>query len=216
VKLDKLGKKIRREVVANPKKAVLLGVMAVVALYFWAPLVRGWLSADKATTEAGEAAVPSVAASAATAPAPTTASDRPTWRQIIEWMPNDSRTMIAPSLTTARDPFELPTSEVVKLKGESKPEVRRPPLTASSVGLSLTSTIIGPQRRVAQINGRTYTEGQTIDVGKERDSVPTKVQLIEVHPRRVVLQCGEDRLELVIPEPGSSDKIEIMEIVGSK
>ncbi len=37
--LEKLTKQLRRDVAANPKKAALLGLMVVVALYFWGPLV---------------------------------------------------------------------------------------------------------------------------------------------------------------------------------
>jgi hypothetical protein len=216
VKLDKIAKTLRREVAANPKKATFLGVMALVALYLWMPLVRGWLSVEKATPEAGAAAEPSVAASTTAPPARTTASDRPTWREIIEWMPKDSRTMIAPSLSAVRDPFELPKEQIARIKGEDKPEMRSPTPTAGPAGLLLTSTIIGPQRRVAQINGKTYAEGQAIDVGREHDAAVRTFHLVEIHPRRAVLQCGEDRLELVIPEPGDSQKIEITEVLGGK
>ena len=44
MKLDKLAKRLGRDLAANPKKAAALGVMALVALYFRAPLVWGWFS----------------------------------------------------------------------------------------------------------------------------------------------------------------------------
>ena len=50
MKLDKLVKQIGRDAAANPKKAALLGVMAVLALYFWAPLLVGWFSPSKRKT----------------------------------------------------------------------------------------------------------------------------------------------------------------------
>lgn len=130
-------------------------------------------------------------------------------------MHNDPRTMIASPLTTTRDPFALPTVEVAKTKTEPKAEEQRQSVAAVAARLTLTSTIIGPQRRVAQINGKTYAVGQAIDAGKENGSARATFQLIEVHPRRAVLQCGEERFELTIPEPGKSDKIEILGAIGS-
>jgi len=73
----------------------------------------------------------------------------------------------------------------------------------------LTSTILGPQRRVAQINGKSYTVGQTIEVAREKNPIQATFKLLEDHPRRVVLQSDEGPMELTIPEPGSSGKIEI-------
>ena len=73
----------------------------------------------------------------------------------------------------------------------------------------LTSTILGPERRVAQINGKSYMEGQTIEVEREKNSIHATYKLMEVHPRRVVLQSDEGPLELIIPEPNGSGKIEI-------
>ena len=43
VKLDKLAKQARRDLLANPKKAALLGLMLLVAAYFWGPLLWKWL-----------------------------------------------------------------------------------------------------------------------------------------------------------------------------
>ena len=44
VKLDKLTKQLRRDIAANPKKAAALGLMVLVALYFWGPLVWSWFA----------------------------------------------------------------------------------------------------------------------------------------------------------------------------
>ena len=39
--LGRLGKKARNELMRNPKKSAILGVICLVALYFWLPLLRG-------------------------------------------------------------------------------------------------------------------------------------------------------------------------------
>ena len=47
VKIGNIAKQLRREATANPKKASVLGLLAVVALWFWAPLVWGWIFASE-------------------------------------------------------------------------------------------------------------------------------------------------------------------------
>ena len=90
MRLDKLGKKLRREIAASPKKAALLGLITVAALYFWAPLVLGWLGKDKATPSA-EPTPAAAAEPSATQPAPPTAvadapPSLPSWEQVVQWM----------------------------------------------------------------------------------------------------------------------------------
>ncbi|MBW8884592.1 MAG: hypothetical protein JF612_07410, partial [Planctomycetia bacterium] len=46
VNLEKLAKQLRRDTAANPKKAAALGLMILVALYFWGPLAWKWFSAS--------------------------------------------------------------------------------------------------------------------------------------------------------------------------
>jgi hypothetical protein len=225
VNLSKLGKKLRREAATNPKKAALLGLAALVALYFWTPLVRGWIGKSDpsmaTTTVAQSAATPVAAATASVAtPAGQTSerkarADRPSWQQIVEWMRNDSRTMTAPSLITTRDPFQPATIEAAATKPIEQPSPKPPAIAPTAAGLVLTSTIIGPQRRVAQINGKTYAVGQTIEVRKEKEALGIAFRLIEVQPRRAVLETAGQRFELMIPEPNKSGKIQFLEVVGS-
>ena len=47
MKLDKLLKRLKRDAAASPQKAGALGLMVVVALYFWAPLVMKHLPKGK-------------------------------------------------------------------------------------------------------------------------------------------------------------------------
>jgi hypothetical protein len=112
-----------------------------------------------------------------------------------EFMQNCPRTMTAPTLTTAIDPFEMPTIEVARPNA--------PAVAPTAAGLALTSTIIGPQRRIAQINGKTYAVGQTVESVKESGSAAFK--LVEVQPRRAVLEANGQQFELLIPEPGRSE-----------
>jgi hypothetical protein len=216
----KLGKKLRREAVANPKKAAFLGLAALLAVYFWMPLVRGWIGKDEKNAVEVAAKPNAVQNSLSpTSAAATTESaakeTRPPWPQIIEWMHSDPRTMTAPPLTKTRDPFESPAVDVAATQAAEQPKPKLPAITPAAAGLALTSTIIGPQRRIAQINGRTYVVGQTIEGVKEKESLSAAFKLIEIHPRRAVLEAEGQRFELLIPEPGKSGKIDILGAVGS-
>ena len=65
-----------------------------------------------------------------------------------------------------------------------------------------------------QINGKSYSVGQIIETAKDKerdkDSTATKYNLIEVSPRRAVLEADGERFELTIPEPSQSDKIQLL------
>ena len=132
VNLEKLGKGLRREVATNPKKAALLGLAVIVAVYFWIPLVWGWIGKTTRTRLRRDGAAPdgaatgSAAAAAAEPPAKPAKPDRPSWQQIIHWMHNDPQTMTAPSLTKTRDPFEPPKTEVAEKK-PIEPTKPKPP-----------------------------------------------------------------------------------------
>jgi hypothetical protein len=220
VNLVKLGKKLRREARANPKKAVFLGVAALVAVYFWMPLVWGWIGKSDpkmATPDVSAGATSTVAAAppAGESAAKPSVPERPNWQQIIRWMHDDPRTMTAPPLMTTRDPFEPPKIEVAETKPVEPPKPKPSAIAPTAAGLVLTSTIIGPQRRVAQINGKTYAVGQTVEALKQKEAVGAAFRLVEVQSRRAVLEADGQRFELSIPEPGKSGKIEFLGAVGS-
>lgn len=200
----------------------MLGLVTVLALYFWAPLLRGWFASDQAgvqaTTEAAPATVAAGVQPAAVAPV---ASEKPavrlpSWQQVVEWRQKDPRTMIAPVLTQTRDPFESPKGDAPEMTAEETLKAKPPVITPKAAGLVLTSTIIGAQRRVVQINGNSYSVGQTIEVAKDKDSARMKYKLIEVHPRRAVLEADGERFELTIPEPERSDKIQFLGAVNGQ
>lgn len=124
--------------------------------------------------------------------------------------------MIAPVMTQTRDPFEAPQAELAQRSVEAKQDAKLPTVTPAAAGLVLTSTIIGPQRRVVQISGKTYSVGQSIEVAKEKESLHATFKLVEVHSRRAVLESAGERFELTIPEPGKSGKIELLGAVGGR
>jgi hypothetical protein len=198
----------------------LLGLAALVAVYFWVPLVWGWFgkrdpNMTVTPVQTGSTTTPAVTTVAVTMPVGASASQaatkpaRPSWQQVTSWMHDDQRTMTAPPLTQTRDPFQPAKIEVVETKPIERLKPRLPIVTLSASGLTLTSTIIGPQRRIARINGKTYGVGQTITVAKDKEA-PVTFKLIEVKPRHAVLEAEGQRFELSIPEPTKSNRIELL------
>lgn len=225
--LSNLGKRLKREAAANPKKAAILGIVVLVALYFWAPLTWKWLrkafssdTTDVATDSAPIGAIagtPPAASSATEAtvkPAAAIASpgvNQPSWEQIAAWMEKDPRTKVGPLLQNVRNPFAASPDEMKDEQAEEAvvAKARAAAITPDAAGLTLTGTVIGPNRRVVFINGKSYKEGETVVVDKPAFGGPIAFTVIDVQPYKVVLQLGDNRYELTTPKP-SSDKIEII------
>lgn len=216
MKPGSLWKKLKREAKANPGKAVILGIVAVVALYFWVPLVWGWVGKSNANAGVEVVQLPPTAAISpsptdpSVAPAsPSPSIEHPSWLQIAQGMENDPRTKTALPLTTTRDPFQSPQAlEEDSKKAADSEELKPRFMTPAEAGLVLTSTVTGAERRIAQINGKTYTEGQTIPAAKD-STRGVSFTLVEIQPRRVVLEADSQRYDLTIPEPGKTSNIEI-------
>ena len=218
MKLNRLYKRLRREIRTNPGKAGVLGLLLLVALYYWTPLVWGWVAPDR-PADASMAEVPSLGAAAAgpaapTQPVPTpSAASKPEthpWEQLVQWIEQDPATCPVADLSAGRDPFRAVKPETPETETDDtqqQPEPVPPVLTPQSLGLQLSSTVIGPRRRVALIDGKTYQEGQAIYWAGDGQEI--EFRLAEVHPRRVVLQWMGERFELAIPQPKRSGRIEL-------
>jgi hypothetical protein len=85
-----------------------------------------------------------------------------------------------------------------------------PPVEASpeSLKLVLSGTILSPNRRVARINGRTYTIGDTIEAAG-KDGKLVEFVVTEIETRRVALERLGKRYELKIHSPGQPGRIEL-------
>jgi len=218
VSFNRIARQLRREAVANPKKAGFLGLLAVVALWFWAPLVAGWFADEDAAAVAKDKAPPKAAAAlkppaAIGEPAPA-ATQRPqevqySWQQLVQWMDNDPRTLPPEAIAGQRDPFASvgPRPVVEKVETESD-KIALADATPETLGMVLSSTIVGPERRVAMINGRPYAEGKIVQLVK--DGQPIEFKLAEVHLRSVLLEHNGERFELKAADPAHSGRIELL------
>ena len=175
VKLDKLAKQARRDLLANPKKAALLGLMLLVAAYFWGPLLWKWLvpAGGSKGGKGSQTALILEDDPAEATPLAKPGALRPfRWEKVRQQIRGD-RFMVPASFEKHwPDPFApLPVAVQTQTEPGGKsgpgtsPEKPAGELTPESAGLRLASVAIGPRRRTATISGDTYREGETIEVG---------------------------------------------------
>ncbi|MCI0358694.1 MAG: hypothetical protein L0211_09450 [Planctomycetaceae bacterium] len=212
MKLDKLARQIRRDLAASPKKAAALGLMVLVALYFWAPLVWGWIKSAKGDAK------PVVAASEVILedePADPAKSVRKQGR-VFSWEKVRRKVVADPHMTPAlydatwSDPFRPDRSPA------AGPATARAPTASSQVdpaalGMKVTSVAIGPQHRTAIINGEKYREGELVPLmGANRQPVAgIEFRLVHVgfHEVQLEYQAVTFTLELSRPRLAPGDSI---------
>ncbi|MGA2061939.1 MAG: hypothetical protein ABSG67_15745 [Thermoguttaceae bacterium] len=207
--IQKISKQIKHEIAAHPKKAIVLGIMMVVGLFIWIPHVLGWLNKSEEGPKSSGTQVAVNMSPGQTNSANNLSANKEnkplqySWKEVLKWMNNDPRTRPAQQLTIDRDPFQGSKEATDETKEEA--EAKAPPVSPASLGMALTSTIIGPNGGIARIGGRTYNQGQTIEAVKEGRNY--KFVLTEIHDRKVVLELEGESFELSIPEPGTSGRM---------
>jgi hypothetical protein len=210
VKLDKLAKQLRRDLSASPKKAAALGVMLLVAAYFWLPMVGGWLVPESKRKPVATGSV------ILEDEQPTSGSARSKLGGTFPWEQVRRRMLADPLMASAEydaswvDPFRVdPRVEQAVLAG---PATAEPPPSASldptSVGLVLTGAVVGPKRRTAIISGRSYFEGETVKPSAAVGPAPIEFRLETITSRGVELAAGGKRykLELARARLGADDE----------
>jgi len=217
VKLDKLVKQIRRDATANPKKAALLGLMGLVALYFWAPLAWKWLApaAGKKSSKVGKVAL-------ILTDDPVEANDKAKgrvvsnfrWEKIRQLIEKDSRMSPATFEASWLDPFvSWPTqqeNEAEPMSGASVAPPSLPDVEPGDAGLTLTSVVISSRRSTATINGELYREHDVISASvKDHPMNVLEFRIVRIGRQAVQLE-REGRtylLELTKPALAHGDEI---------
>ncbi len=203
-----LATKLQREVQANPVKAGALGLLLLVAGYFWAPLLMGFfkssetpVAAEPAATPPLNSAAPGTASVGQTDPQAGPDTTTYDWRKHAQLADEDPLMRPDVELPGDRDPFDSPeitAPPVTPQPAETQPVIAEP-LTPADLGLVLGTTLLGPHKKVAEIGGKSYTVGDLIDIGDEAGGASFEV--LEIEPRRVVLGSEGMRYELTISRP---------------
>jgi hypothetical protein len=205
--INRVVNQVRREATANPKQAAILGLLMLVAVYYWAPLIWGWVTPT--ATAAESATVQSADASARpTKPSsPQKVSVKPqqqNWQDLASWRKSDPYSTTASSLSSLNNPFVTNPDD----ESDATPQVRTQHAITSpaELGLTLTSTIVGANS-IALINGRAYRVGRAIIV--EHGGGRHVFELVEVGPRSAILSQGGVEFALTMERTDSGSGLNL-------
>ncbi len=233
VNLGKIKKKLRREVAAHPAKSAILGILCVVALWFWTPLVWGWVSPRgagttvKAAQELGGPQLPGLLPVAIAAADTEPNAPVHSWQQVVQWMEQDPRTQpVGPVLasrgpatalvsdwlpwsrreTVGRDPFFRPQPvETLTDKKERERGAEPSPTPPPVSPRDAGASVTGVIAGPA--GGAAMINGRTYLEGEQvhllKDGVSYAFHLVEIRPGKVVLTRDGTRYELNIPQSAS-------------
>lgn len=184
--LGKLRKQLTREFKANPKKSAILGLLALVGCYFWLPLLANWAKRPKAPSARELMAAMSNQSPTATTTSTLSAPSQETmaWDKLAAALDRDPHMQPAARLPLERNPFAATASPAETVEEEQEAVAHAAAqLTVDDLGLVLSSTVVGPQARLALLNGRVYREGSEL---LTTDGVA--LNLTHIAPGHVVLE----------------------------
>lgn len=215
VKLDNLIRRLRREIAASPKKAAILGLLLLVAIWYWFPLVWGWVAPESTPTAAAPA--PQTVSTQVKDEGPTAPGSESkeanthSWKQIAQWIESDPRTVALSDLQGRTDPFD-PVQQPIEEENQQEKvnalaAAEPPDADPASLGLVVSSTVVGPRGQAALINGRTYRRGETVRL--EHDGRAIDFKLVEIRADGVTLQRNNRPYDVRLPEPSLSGRLEM-------
>jgi len=198
--MGNLGNRLKRELIRSPVKAAVLGLVCLIAVWYWAPLLKGWVTGGsetppdivvKPTETEGPGSKPTALAKKNVK---KTSSSVSSWQMLAKWLAEDPRAKPAVLQMGHRDPFRpagLPTPEELlqreqeererkeeKERAEREAALAELELDFSDLKLVLGGTVVGKRFRSATINGNTYLirndaanpDGRTIRIGLGKGS----------------------------------------------
>ncbi len=191
---QRLSRQLQRDLKANRKKAAMLGVLALVAGWFWYPLVFKPKPGDAAAPVAAVASVPVSSTTPTTVVASGSKDTRLAWQDLSRWMTDDPQMQpYVPRDGELRNPFQDRTDSKIV---EPEPEPAVPSFVGvepSDLGLVLTSTAVGRNKRFASISGQRYEEGSNVPT-----SAGVAFKLKRVKPSQVILEHDDQQITLNI------------------
>jgi hypothetical protein len=216
--MDKLVKQLRRDLATNPKKAAALGLMLLVALYFWGPLAWKWFSAS-GNKRSGKVNLASLILTDDPAEPSQQSKARGgakfKWEKARQLIRQDPRMVSAVFDPSWHDPFGKPISpvqdSVVEAAQTEAATSAAAIAEAKNLGIVLESVIISLRSRVATINGEACHEGDVITVkDKQHKGTTYRFRVVRIRRQGVDLEVGGRTftLELMQPRLSSGDEIE--------
>lgn len=220
VNLEKLAKQLRRDMAANPKKAVALGLMVLVALYFWGPLLAKWMSGNgskRAGTMDTANLILTDDPSEPTQQSRSRSGAKFRWERVRQLMQQDAAMRPAAFDPTWVDPFAKSSLMIAQEQAaaaavKATPEQAAPVAVApSSLSIVLGGVFVSGKSRIATINGEACREGDTLVVsGKDDKSVTQPIRVVQIHRTGVMVEVNGafQTIELSTPGLARGDEIQ--------
>jgi hypothetical protein len=231
VKLDKLVKTLRRDLLANPLKAGVLGILLLGGLYFWGPLVWKWVAkkgpANVAAAEVVPPATTPEIVSAQNAGVQTAAVEEKqepdfVWREIRDRRDSDPLARSAIFRPEWSQIFQVAAAVTAAKPPAEVAEVKQVEVDPRQLGLVLQGVAISPKGNRAVINGKAYRELDSITVkqtstktNNDEAILPDlKFRLVRVFRKMVEVERGGKtwKLWLASAEPENEKSFEVTEI----
>lgn len=191
MKLDKLLKRLKRDLAASPQKAGALGLMVLVALYFWAPLVLKWVKkpSKPAAIAANPVALPSGPAVTPAVVRPATDSAR--WNRVRQSISQDRLMAAVPHQAGWTNPFNRLKSKMVdsaeapaETSTSATPQIAptaRPALSKEHLaGIAISSILISTRDSAAVIRGTVYRVNDSLSLSEETEDARLEVRIVGI------------------------------------
>ena len=212
VSLNNLTSQLRRDLVANPKKAAALGLMVAVALYFWGPLAWKLMKASgsKRNSKANMASlILTDDPVEPTQQAKGGSRVRFKWEKVRQLIKQDPHMLSAAFEPSWLDPFGKPAAIKSEIEPTAETPMEDPAVTSAaaavdpqSLGIALGGIMIGPRSRMATINGETCREGEMISLADKRDKTLTfELRVLKIFHHSVQLEIGGRIFTLELSQP---------------
>ncbi len=209
--LEKLSATAKREMRRSPKKTVLLGLMCLVALYYWVPIVKGIFggSSDAEELANNGLIVPTTPATPTAAPAVQRAR-KTDWATLAKWIESDPRMQPA-KLEIDHDPFRSQAALLAEQQAAVAMQLEAmEAIHPAKVNLKLQSTAVSPRRQTAVINNKTYELRGIVSV-ETRDHGLVEFQVVGIQPERVTLERNGKHFSLTIVQKALNPRDQISE-----
>jgi hypothetical protein len=225
VKLDKLLKKLKRDISASPQKAAALGLMVLVALYFWSPLVLKFAGIGGKTKNKKTVASKVILTDdpILTKVAAHPAIDSARWDRARLSLTQDRLMLAAPHREEWKDPFHRlsivtnstepsnSTEPVSQPKGRAQePAALDESAEEQITGITVSTLLVGKRESAAMIRGTVYRVGDTIHLDGEKGESQLELKVVGIDALGVNLECqGKSfRIERARPKlsPGNHVK----------
>jgi hypothetical protein len=230
VKLDKLLKRLKRDLAASPQKAAALGLMVLVAAYFWAPLVMKWVGKPGKTTQAVVTPV-NLPDSPVVVQSPShPATDSARWNHVRLAMAQDQLMRPTPRQTSWTNPFnrlkskrmdeaELAQAEPTTV-APSAIQIAQPAIQKEHLaGITISSILITSRDAAVVVRGSVYRVNDMLPVHDTAEGQPLELRIVRIDAQGMDLEHETQtyRVDRVRPKLSPGDHVrDDAGVVGSR